>query len=59
MMISDLFDDLIFIRFDNLFFLSYLTSWLNLAKKRGHVEAGSEARLSFFVFLFAYLIFYS
>ena len=58
-LISDLIDDLIFILFDDLVFLSYLTSWLYLAKKRGHVEAGSEARLSFFVFLFAYLIFYS
>ena len=58
-LISDLIDDLIFILFDDLVFLSYLASWLYLAKERGNVEAGSEARLSFFVFLFAYLIFYS
>ena len=50
---------LFFILFDDLVFLSYLASWLYLAKERGNVEAGSEARLSFFVFLFAYLIFYS
>ena len=42
MMILDLIDDLIFILFDNLVFLSYLASWLYLAKERGHVEASVE-----------------
>ena len=42
MMILDLIDDLIFILFDDLVFLSNLTSWLYLAKERGHVEASVE-----------------
>ena len=42
MIISDLIDDLIFILFDDLVFLSYLASWLYLAKERGHVEASVE-----------------